>query len=396
MQNKKKILYILNHKSFFVSHRLKIALEAKRKNFDTFLICGTDASQIMKKESEKILKKKKIDFKEIYSNPSKLEIYNDLKYIFKTYLFLKNYKPNLIHIASPKSLILGGLAARIYNKAGIILSISGLGHLFTEMNFKKKFLSFLFIKIIQIIISKKESFLIVQNKDDYKFFINRLNLNSRRIKLIKGSGVNIYKFSSQKINKKKQILFPGRLLINKGIMEFYKASKIINKKYKDWTFLIAGASDYKSPVLIKEQNFREILKEKYIKYLGHVDHNRMPKLLSEVSIICLPSYREGMPMVLQEAASCNLPVITSNVTGCKEVIIKNKTGFLVQVKNVNSLVKKLILLIRDSKLRQKFGNEGRKFAIKNFDESLIIKQNLNIYNNLLKNEKNKQKKININ
>ena len=119
----------------------------------------------------------------------------------------------------------------------------------------------------------------------------------------------------------------------------------------------------------------------------------MPKLLSEVSIICLPSYREGMPMVLQEAASCNLPVITSNVTGCKEVIIKNKTGFLVQVKNVNSLVKKLILLIRDSKLRQKFGNEGRKFAIKNFDESLIIKQNLNIYNNLLKNEKNKQKKL---
>ena len=208
------------------------------------------------------------------------------------------------------------------------------------MNFKKNFYLFVYQNNSNYNY-KKESFLIVQNKDDYKFFINRLNINSRRIKLIKGSGVNIYKFSTFKKNKKKQILFPGRLLINKGIMEFYKAAKIVNKKYKDWTFLIAGASDYKSPVLIKEQNFREILKEKYIKYLGHVDHNKMPKLLSEVSIICLLSYREGMPMVLQEAASCGLPVITSNVIGCKEVIIKNKTGFLVQVKNVNSLVKKI-------------------------------------------------------
>ena len=395
MQNKKKILYILNHKSFFVSHRLKIASEAKRKNYEAFLICGTDASEIMKKESEKILKKKKIDFEEIYSNPSKLEIYNDLKYIFKTYFFLKKYKPNLIHIASPKSLILGGLAARIYNKAGIILSISGLGHLFTEMNFKKKILSFIFIKVIQIIVTKKESCLIVQNKDDYKFFINKLNINSTRIKLIKGSGVNIYKFIPSKKNKKKQILFPSRLLNNKGIQEFCEAAKIVNKKYRNWKFLIAGASDYKSPVLIKELKFREILKAKYIKYLGHVNHDKMPKLLSEVSIICLPSYREGMPMVLQEAASCGLPVVTSNVIGCKEVIINNKTGFLVPKRNANSLAKKLIFLIRNSQLRQKFGNEGRKFAIKNFDEILIIKQNINIYKNLIKYEKYKQKKINI-
>ena len=395
MLGKKKILYILNHKSFFVSHRLKIASEVQKKNFQTFLICGTDASKLMKKEAEKILKKKKINYKEIYSNPSKLDIYNDLRYIYKTYFFLKQYRPNLIHIASPKSLILGGLAARIYNKASIVLSISGLGHLFTETNFKNKLLSFLFIKIIKVITNKKETFIIVQNQDDYKFFINRLNINYQRIKLIKGSGVNISKFHPSKKNKKNYILFPGRLLLNKGIIEFYESAKLVNKKYKNWQFLIAGAADYKSPVLIKKEKLEEILKAKFINYLGHVNYKKMPQLLSKVSIICLPSYREGMPMALQEAASSGLPVITTNVTGCKEVIINNKTGYLVESKNINMLAKKLIKLISDQNLRKKFGNAGRKFAIKNFDESLIIKQNINIYKKLIKNEKYKQKKINF-
>lgn len=169
----------------------------------------------------------------------------------------------------------------------------------------------------------------------------------------------------------------------------------MNKKYKSWKFLIAGASDYKSPVLIKKEKLKEILKIKFINYLGHVDYKKMPQLLSKVSIICLPSYREGMPMVLQEAAASGVPIVTTNVTGCKEVIINNRTGLLVKSRNTNMLAKKLIKLISDQNLRKKFGKAGRKFAIKNFDESLIIKQNINIYKKLIENEKHKQKKINF-
>ncbi len=394
MLGKKKILYILNHKTFFVSHRLKIATEVQKENFQTFLICGTDASKLMKKEAEKILNKKKINYKEIYSNPGKFDILSDIKYIYKTYLFLRQYRPNLIHIASPKSLILGGIAAKIYNKASIVLSISGLGHLFTDTNFKNKFLSFIFLKIIKLITNKKETFIIVQNKDDYKFFVNNLNINRQRIKLIKGSGVNTNRFYPSE-KKKKYILFPARLLLNKGIIEFCEAAKIVNKKYKSWKFLIAGASDYKSPVLIKKEKLKEILKIKFINYLGHVDYKKMPQLLSKVSIICLPSYREGMPMVLQEAAASGVPIVTTNVTGCKEVIINNRTGLLVKSRNTNMLAKKLIKLISDQNLRKKFGKAGRKFAIKNFDESLIIKKNIKIYKKLIENEKHKQKKINF-
>ena len=184
-------------------------------------------------------------------------------------------------------------------------------------------------------------------------------------------------------------MFPGRLLLNKGIIEFYESAKIINKKHKDWKFLIAGASDYKSPVLIKKYKLKEILKKSYITYLGHVDYKKMPKLLNKISIMCLPSYREGMPMVLQEGASSGLPIITSDVAGCNEVIINNRTGFLVKLKSVKMLVEKLMFLIENINLRQKFGKEGRKFAVKNFDENLIIKQNLDIYKNLMLNGKNK-------
>lgn len=389
MKNIKKILYIINHKSFFVSHRLKIALEAKKQKFETFLICGTDASYSMKKEAEKILKKKKINFKEICSDPSKFNLILDIKYIYKTFLFLKEYRPDLIHIASPKALVLGGIAARLYNKSAVILSISGLGHIFTEKNFKTKILSFLFIRIIKIITNLKKTMVIVQNKDDYVFFRKILKIKKKKIKIIKGSGVDINRFFPRKNQKERLVLFPGRLLLNKGIIEFYESAKIINKKHKDWKFLIAGASDYKSPVLIKKYKLKEILKKSYITYLGHVDYKKMPKLLNKISIMCLPSYREGMPMVLQEGASSGLPIITSDVAGCNEVIINNRTGFLVKLKSVKMLVEKLMFLIENINLRQKFGKEGRKFAVKNFDENLIIKQNLDIYKNLMLNGKNK-------
>ena len=180
MKNKKKILYIINHKTFFVSHRLKIALEAQKIDFKTFLVCGNDASSSMKKESERILKKKKINFKEFELDPSKFDFIKDLKFICKTYLLIKKYNPNIIHLASPKSIILGGIAAYIYNRSSIILSISGMGYLFTDKNLKKKILSYLFVKIIKIIISNKKNILIVQNKYDYIFFKNKLNISKKK------------------------------------------------------------------------------------------------------------------------------------------------------------------------------------------------------------------------
>ena len=303
------------------------------------------------KRSQKILKKN-IKFKEIPSDPSKFNLIADIKYIYKTYLFIKNYCPDLIHIASPKSLILGGIAAKIYNKSGIVLSISGLGHLFTEKNLKTKILSYLFIKIIKFILKSKKAIVIVQNKNDYNLFKYNFKIKRKQIKIIKGSGVNINKFFPKNNQKENLILFPGRLLLNKGIIEFYESAKIIHKKYKNWKFLIAGASDYKSPVLINKNKLKEILENKCIKYLGHIDYRKMPKLFNKISIICLPSYREGMPMVLQEGASSGLPIVTSNVVGCNEVIINNKTGFLVKSKNVKMLVEKLEILIKNAKLRK--------------------------------------------
>ena len=386
MKNKKKILYIINHKSFFVSHRLKIALEAKKQNFEPFLICGTDASDTMKKNAKKILKKTKIKYKEIASEPNKFNLKEDIQSIYKIYQFIKKFNPNLIHIASPKALILGGIAARFYNKSAIIMSVSGFGHLFTEKSYKNKFLSHLFIKILKFILSLSKSVIIVQNKDDYYFLIKSLKIKKNKIKIVKGSGVNINKFTPNNTVRQKSIIFPGRLLLNKGILEFYEASKIINNTHKNWHFIIAGSSDYKSPVLIKKNKLDEILKKTFIKYIGHVDHLKMPNLYSKSSIICLPSYREGMPMALQEAAASGLPVVTTNVTGCKEAVINNKTGFLVKSKDVKTLVEKLLVLIENNNLRKKFGNESRKFAVKNFDENLIIKKHIKIYKDLIRHD----------
>ena len=235
-------------------------------------------------------------------------------------------------------------------------------------------------------INFKKCIVIVQNKNDYYYFKNKLNIQKEKIKIIRGSGVDINKFTNYKKNKNKIILFPARLLLNKGIIEFIEAAKIIRKKFKDWFFVICGASDYTSPELISKTLIKNAVMNKHIKYIGYVPQDKMPTLLSKSSIVCLPSYREGMPMVLQEAAASGLPIVTTNVVGCRESIINNKTGFLVEPKNVDDLVEKLTLLIKSKFLRKKFGNEGTKFAIKNFNEKKIIKQNIKLYKSLLKYE----------
>ena len=110
----------------------------------------------------------------------------------------------------------------------------------------------------------------------------------------------------------------------------------------------------------------------------------MKKYYDKASIVCLPSYREGLSKTLSEASACGIPIVTTNVTGCKDAISNKKTGLLCQPKSHISLKKKLSILMKSEYLRKKFGKEALNFAKKNFDIKFVVKKNLKIYEDLLK------------
>ena len=202
--------------------------------------------------------------------------------------------------------------------------------------------------------------------------------------IIPGSGVDTKKFQNiNSKNLKQNILYVGRILKDKGIYEYVEAAKIIKKKFPNWNFFIVGPKDYENPSKISNFLLEKWIKEKNIKWFDYSPD--MKKFYKKASIVCMPSHREGFSKVLLEAGASARPIVTSDVAGCKEAIIPNKTGLIFKSKNTNDLVKKLLILINDKNKRIKYGIEGRKLVRKKFDIKIINKKIISIYKNLIKN-----------
>lgn len=383
----KKIAYIINHATFFASHILPQAEAAKKNGYKVKLFCGNLSSKSMNVDAISILKKKKINYLIFNFNSTSLNIFNDFFVFFKILKKVKEYKPDIVHVATAKGQLYGGLISKILKIKSLIILISGMGYLFSnKLNFFERLARLFYLNLQKIIFTHKNKFLITENYDDYAYFKKKFFLKKNEISLIFGSGVNLKIFKKIKNREKnKTILFVGRILEEKGIFEFVQSAEIIKKKFSDWKFIAAGATDYSKSSAINKNFINLYSNKKIIDFVNH--QKNIYKLLKKSSIVCLPSYREGLPKSLCEAAACGLPVITSNVIGCKDAIIPKVTGELCLPKNVNSLARKIEFLINNKKLRIFYGNNGIKLAKSKFDIKIIINTILLIYKKALSEKK---------
>ena len=384
MKNKKKIVYIINHISFFVSHRLELAKYARNNQYEIFLITGKESSKKMELYSKSVIKKNKIKFFKTNFSSSSLNVFQELIGLFQVLYHCRDIKPDIIHTASPKANLIGGLVGKILNVPSMVISISGQGYLYTKKNFLNLLLSKVYDLVFKFIFSHRNKSIILQNTEDYKKFI-KLDKKKNCI-IVPGSGVDTKKFLDiSPKNDNKNILFLGRILEDKGIFEFVEAAKIIKKKCLNWNFLVVGPKDYQSPSKISNFILEKWIRDKTIKW--HDYSSNIKKFYKNSSIICMPSHKEGFSKVLLEAGASARPIVTSNVPGCSEAIIRNKTGLLFKTKNIDDLVEKLLDLINNKNKRTKYGIAGRKLVIKKFDKKIINKKIINIYKELIKNAK---------
>ena len=228
----------------------------------------------------------------------------------------------------------------------------------------------------KVVMKHKNKKIIVENKHDYIFLKKNYALKDSEMKLIKGSGVYLTKFKFKKKNNSKNVLLPARVIKEKGIEEFILAAVSL-KKYPEWNFIVAGTLDYKKQSSLNMNKIKKLNKGNVVKFLGYVKN--MEKIYNNSAIVCLPSYREGFSRTLQEAAAKGLPIVTTNVVGCKDSIIANVTGLLCKAQNSKSLEKKLSILISDKKKRKDFGIKGRILAEKEFCLKNVIETNISVY-----------------
>lgn len=376
MKKKIKIAYIINHLSFFESHMIPLADEARNSKFDIFIFCGTGGSKIMETKALKIIRRKGFKFKRFGFSPGIGNIFVEIVNIFKMISYIKKFNPDIIHGITLKGILLSCIYSSLFRPKKLICFITGMGYFFTnKLNIIEKIFKFFILRFIIYFLSKKNSKLVLENNDDFNFFVKKKNLKKKQILKLKGVGVDLKKFKYEEINKRNIVLFPARVLREKGILEFYSAAKKLSSKYKNWKFLIAGTTDYEKNNYYLNKRF--LKNTKSIRFLGHV--NNVDKLFNKSSIVCLPSYREGFPKSLIEASSSGCAIVTTDVPGCREVVKKNVNALFCRPKDHIMLKKMIEKLIINVKIRRKFSKNSRKIAIKNYNLNIFIKKNIKEY-----------------
>ena len=179
--------------------------------------------------------------------------------------------------------------------------------------------------------------------------------------------------------KEKKIIFPARVLLDKGIKEFVQAANILKPVFPDWQFIVAGAFDYKNPSSISLEQIQKIVSKNSVVFLGHLSH--IEDLFKTSSIVCLPSYREGMPKALLEAQAAGCAVVTTDVIGCRESILDKQTGFLVKP-NFLSFFNCLNEILNSDDCYNEIVLNAREKAISLFHKENNLKMNLDLINDV--------------
>ena len=220
------------------------------------------------------------------------------------------------------------------------------------------------------------------NRDDLEYFVKNRIVQKKYAGKVPGSGVDCEYFRPVEQYRKpvkgaQKFLFIGRLLKDKGVYEFVEAAESVKQIYPKCEFNLLGRRDIRNPNVIHEAEIKAWSKNGIVHWLGEVEDVR--PCISESDSVILPSYREGLPRAMLEGAAMGKPVITTDVTGCRDVIESGETGILVPAKNSLELAKAMKKLIENPDLGVKMGKKGREKVVREFDEKIVIEKAMQRY-----------------
>jgi glycosyltransferase involved in cell wall biosynthesis len=372
---KAKILFLVNVDWFFLSHRLPVAIAAAERGFEVHVATTiTDKAHIIE-ESGFILH-------EVGISRGKTNLLSNLRTFLDIIKILRTVQPKIVHLVTIKPILLGGIAARLVNVQGVIAAISGLGYIFIDQGFFASCRRFFVRALYKFSLSHKNLKIICQNLSDLDEMQRTTKLPDSTFSIIDGSGVSLNKFQySPDTHKIPQIMMASRMLKDKGVIEFAYAASILKKNNIAANFILVGEPDPDNPSSVSRSQIQDWEQKGILEYWGHKDN--MEDVLSQASIVVLPSYREGFPKVLIEAAACGRAIVTTDVAGCRDAIYNGVTGVLVPVKDGPALAEAISTLVKKPETYIKMGIEGRKMAEERFDENKVIDQHLSLYNELL-------------
>ncbi len=293
---------------------------------------------------------------------------------------------DIVHGFTIKGAIYGALAARLARVSARVSSIDGLGYVFASNDIKARCLRPLVRILLRLSLKGKYARTILQNRDDVAFFQNIGLVDASRIRKISGAGVdcNLFLEGGKRVEGKPlRVLMAARLLWGKGVAEYVDAARLLKEQGINVQMILAGMPDFGNPDSVTQPIVEAWVSEGVIEWLGHV--SEMASLLATVHLVVLPTaYREGLPTALSEGAACGLPLITTDMPGCREVVTHEVDGLIIPVRDPNALAQAIIRIYEDPRLANRLGFAAREKALKQFDDRIVTEQMMSVYAELKK------------
>jgi len=372
-----KLLFVVTEDWYFLSHRLPIAEAAQSAGYEVAVATRVTA------RGDEILQK---GFKLIPLQRFKRESFspfNELRAIAELRSIYLKEQPDIIHHVALKAVMYGSIAALGLN-VKIVNAIAGLGFMESSQSPKAILLRFCAWNAFRFLLNRSNSVTLLQNFDDREFAIKHFKVSLVNTEVIMGSGVdtNLYTPSPEP-DLVPIVMLPSRMLWNKGVKEFVAAAELLKSSGIKARFILVGDSDIHSPSAIPKRQLRDWHDSETIEWWGH--QTEMHTVLPQANIICLPSYREGLPKSLIEAAACGRAIVTTDVPGCNDVVKNSVNGYLVPVGDSQTLAIAVRLLILRPDLRAQMGKAGRQRSM-HFSQDVVCEKTLALYESMTLNK----------
>lgn len=373
MADHPRLLYLITEDWYFWSHRLDLARAAREAGYDVIVATRvTDHGERIRGEGFQLeplemVRRSRNPLREVIAVAELVRLY-------------RRVKPVVVHHVAMKPILYGSLAAWLTRVPSVINAFAGLGYAF--MDERNGLLRWCVKTSVRTVLRLSHSVTLVQNQDDQDRLVGEGVVPASQARIIAGSGIDVAAYSIQpQPSGISVIVLPARMLWDKGVREFVEAARLLKQKGVHARFILVGRRDEHNPAAIPEIRLKEWVQEGVVEWWGHRED--MPAVYAAAMLVVLPSYREGLPKVLLEAAACGKAIVTTDVPGCREVVRDRFNGLLVSPRDSTALAAAIDELLSDQALREVMGQRSRTRVLAEWSSPRITEQVLGLYRDMV-------------
>jgi glycosyltransferase involved in cell wall biosynthesis len=369
------LLYLVTEDWYFCSHRLPMALAAQALGCEVIVATRVDRhGDVIRGHGFRL-----VDWKLDRRSAHPVGEGRALAQLVALY---RRERPDLVHHIALKPVIYGALAARLAGVPAVLNALAGLGAAFIAPSRLAHHRRRALLAVFRRLLDRPGSRLLVQNEDDRALFTAERIVAAERIALIPGSGVDTERFHPvPEPDGVPVAVLAGRMLWDKGVGEAVEAARLLAARGVALRIALVGRPDPANPRSIAEETLRGWVAEGLVEWWGQRDD--MVEVWREAAIGLLPSYREGMPKALLEAAACGRPLVATDVPGCRALVTPEVSGLLVAPRDPAALAAALETLAGAPERRRALGAAARQIAVARFGDDEIRRQIRDLYRDML-------------